>query len=94
MIGDLSIFFNKSDNCFTLGITVAPQFQGKGFAYELLSDVVKEIKKRHPDVDIVALIEKGNERSISLFKKLSFALECYAESIESYVFVIYGKLKG
>ena len=42
-------------------------------------------------MDIVALIEKENKGSIALFKKLGFIEECYAESIQSYVFTIYGK---
>ena len=91
MIGDISVFFSESDNCFTLGITIAPLFQGQGFAYEILDGLVKRIQKDHPSVDIVALIEKGNAKSISLFKKLNFVEECYAESIQSYVFTIYGK---
>ena len=30
MIGDVSVFFSEADNCFTLGITVAPLFQKQG----------------------------------------------------------------
>ena len=91
MIGDVSVFFSESDNCFTLGITIAPLFQEQGYAYEILDELVKEIQNNHPSFDIVALIEKDNSRSISLFKKLNFVEECYAESIQSYVFTIYGK---
>lgn len=91
MIGDLSIFFSETDNCFTLGITIAPPFQTQGYAYELLRAVVAQIQNQYPSVDIVALIEKENEKSIRLFKKLGFVEECYAESIQSYVFTIYGQ---
>ena len=91
MIGDLSVFFSEKDNCFTLGITIAPQFQRQGYAYELLREVIVQIQNRDPSVDIVALIEKDNTKSISLFKKLHFIEECYADSIQSYVFIIYGQ---
>lgn len=91
MIGDISVFFSESDNCFTLGITIAPLFQEQGYAYEILDELVKKIQTDYPSIDIVALIEKDNSKSISLFKKLSFVEECYAESIQSYVFTIYGK---
>ena len=91
MIGDLSVFFTERDRCFTLGITIAPLFQRQGYAYELLKEVVKQIQIRYPSVDIVALVEKENQQSIALFQKLNFIEECYAESIQSYVFVIYGK---
>jgi len=91
MIGDISVFFSENDNCFTLGITIAPQFQMQGYAYELLREVIAQIQNHYPSVDIVALIEKENIKSINLFKKLGFIEECYAESIQSYVFTIYGQ---
>ncbi len=91
MIGDVSVFFSEKDNCFTLGITIAPQYQMQGYAYELLREVIAKIQNQYPSVDIVALIEKENTKSINLFKKLNFIEECYADSIQSYVFTIYGK---
>ena len=71
MIGDFSVFFSEKDNCFTLGITIAPPFQKQGYAHELLKEVVSQIQNHYPSVDIVALIEKDNAKSISLFKKLA-----------------------
>jgi RimJ/RimL family protein N-acetyltransferase len=91
MIGDISVFFSEADNCFTLGITIAALFQKQGYAYELLKEVIAQMQNHYPSVDIVALIEKDNAKSISLFKKLNFIEECYADSIQSYVFTIYGK---
>lgn len=91
MIGDVSVFFSEKDNCFTLGITIAPQFQRQGYAYELLHEMIAQIQNQYPSVDLVALIEKENTKSISLFKKLNFVEECYADSIQSYVFAIYGQ---
>ena len=91
MIGDLSVFFTEADACFTLGITIAPTFQKQGYAYELLYEVVARLQEQYPPMDIVALIEKENKGSIALFKKLGFIEECYVESIQSYVFTIYGK---
>jgi RimJ/RimL family protein N-acetyltransferase len=90
MIGDLSIFFSKNDNCFTMGITIAPDFQSQGYGYELLQAVVSALRNHYPTVDLVALIEKGNAKSIALFRKLNFIEECYAESIASFVYVLYG----
>ena len=91
MIGDISVFFSERDNCFTLGITIAPEFQMQGYAYELLREVIAQIQSHYPSVDIVALIDKENIKSINLFKKLNFIEECYADSIQSYVFTIYGQ---
>lgn len=91
MIGDISVFYTESDNCFTLGITIAPQFQKNGYAYEVLRELVGQLRKNYPSIDIVALIEKDNLSSIGLFKKLDFVEECYAEKIQSYIYVMYGK---
>lgn len=91
MIGDLCVFFTEKDNCFTLGITIAPMFQGQGYGQELLQAVIAKLQRHFPAVDIVALIEKENTGSIALFQKLGFVEECYAESVGSYIYVIYGK---
>ena len=57
LIGDISVFFSENDYCFTLGITIAPQFQKQGYAYELLHEVIAQIQNQYPSADIVALIE-------------------------------------
>jgi len=90
MLGDISIYYSEKDNCFTLGITVSPAYQSKGYGFELMSAVTSKLAQRYPSVDLVALIEPDNSKSIALFKKLGFAEECYAKSVESYVFVKYG----
>lgn len=91
IIGDLSYFYTEEDRCVTLGITIAPKHQRKGYAKEILTAVVFAVQQRYPQLDIVALIDKENTPSIALFEKLGFCRECYAEKIQSYVYVIYGK---
>lgn len=91
VVGDLSVFYSEDDNCFTIGITIAPLFQRQGYAFELLHEVIAQMQQQHPSVDIVALIEKENTQSISLFKKLGFIEECYADSIQSFIFTIFAK---
>ena len=92
-IGDLSFFFNAADNCITLGITISPEHQRKGYAFEMLNAVILSIKNHYPEMDIVALIHPKNRSSILLFEKLGFIRECYAESIYSYVYTIFGMQK-
>lgn len=94
LVGDLSYFYTEEDRCITLGLTIAPEHQRKGYAFELLKAVIKAIQRKHPHLDIVALIDKENAPSIALFEKLGFYRECYAESIASYVYVIDGKEKA
>ena len=87
-IGDLTIFYNKADHCFTLGITIAPEQQRKGYAHEILSAVVDSLRKFSPSEELVALIHPDNTASKALFCKLGFTFECYAESIHSDIYTL------
>ena len=90
LAGDLSVFYSSQDRCVTLGITVAPEHQRKGYAREILADVIAEIRRKYPGLDLVALIHPENGISIALFESLGFCRECYAPSIDSLVYVIDG----
>jgi len=90
LVGELAYFFNETDNCITLGITISYRCHRKGYAFEILTECLKQIRESFATMDIVALIDKENESSIRLFEKLGFALECYAPSVESYVYVLPG----
>ena len=90
LVGDLTYFYTEEDRCVTLGVTIAPEHQRKGYAFELLQSVVGAVRKKYAHLDIVALIDPENIPSIALFEKLGFYRECYAESIASYVYVIDG----
>lgn len=90
LLGELAYFVTPEDNCITLGVTIAPQQQGRGLAREVLGEVTARIRASHPGMDIVALIDPRNERSIRLFERLGFEKECYAESIDSLVYAIAG----
>lgn len=88
IVGELAYFYTESDRCVTLGITIASGHQRKGYAREILLAVVHAVRRAYPKLDIVALIDRENKGSIALFEKLGFKLECYAEKIDSYVYVI------
>lgn len=90
MVGDLTYFFSP-DDCVTLGYTISPKYQRKGFAFEILSAVIGKIREKYPSLDIVCLIEKENEASIGLVKKLGFAEECYSEKIQSFIYTLQGQ---
>lgn len=91
LAGDLTYFYNEEENCVTLGITISPEHQRRGYAREILRAVIEATQRRYPKLDIVALIHRANGASIALFEKLGFYRECYAESIGSHVYVIEGK---
>ena len=87
LVGELAYFYKPGD-CITLGITVAPRFQRNGYACEMLREVIRSVREKYPTLDIVALIDKGNRKSLCLFEKLGFRQECYADSIASFVYVL------
>lgn len=89
MVGDLTYFFSAGD-CVTLGYTISPKYQRRGYAFEILTAVTAKIREKYPGLDIVCLIEPGNEASIRLVKKLGFTEECYSEKIQSFVYTLYG----
>ena len=87
-IGDLSLFYTPQDHCITLGITISPKYQHQGYAFEILKEVVASVQHEHPQLELVALIDPENQKSIELFAKLGFQMECYAESIASCVYTL------
>lgn len=90
MIGDLSVFYSEADRCYTLGITIAPHCHRQGYASELLRAVAARLRSADPGAELVALIERENTPSLALFRKLGFVEECWAESIQSYVYTLPG----
>ena len=57
---------------------------------ELAAEGTARLRAFDPAAEIVALIERDNAPSIALFRKLGFMEECWAESIRSYVYTLYG----
>ena len=87
MVGDLTYFFSP-DDCITLGYTISPKYQRRGYAFEILSAVIDKIHEKYPKLDIVCLVEPENKASINLVKKLGFIEECYSEKIQSFVYTL------
>ena len=87
LVGDLAYFFTPGD-CVTLGITISDSHHRRGFARELLTACITRIRQTYRSLDIVALIEPENKASVGLFEALGFTLECYAEKIQSLVYVL------
>ena len=86
-IGTFTLFFTPEEDCITLGITIAPTYQRKGYAKELLATICQVAKALYPTLDLIALIHPENTASVALFESLGFHLELHAESINSLVYV-------
>jgi len=73
LIGDIGIHFLKSEPAqVELGVTLALDFQGQGFATEALSGIISYLFGELNKQRILASIDPNNESSIKLFERLGF----------------------
>jgi RimJ/RimL family protein N-acetyltransferase len=80
LIGDLGIHFLKSESFHAeLGCTLDVRFQGNGFAFEALSELIRYLFEALGKQVIIACIDPRNEKSISLFERLGFSLDVAKE---------------
>ena len=47
LVGDLACFYTQND-CITLGITISYYYHKNGFAYELLTEVIRLFREKYP----------------------------------------------
>ena len=69
LIGDLYLKLEK--NTAWIGYTIAPQFARQGFAFEVVSQLLLELKQAGLTL-VKAGVEEQNLASIALLKKLGF----------------------
>jgi RimJ/RimL family protein N-acetyltransferase len=77
MIGDVGIHFMEDDGHVEIGYSIAPKFQGKGYATEavtaLISHIFSDLKKHR----ITASIDPANIKSAALVLRLGFRKEAH-----------------
>ncbi|MBU5225273.1 GNAT family N-acetyltransferase [Clostridium senegalense] len=88
IVGD--IFISIENQTISLGYTISYKYHRQGFAYELLSALIKELHKHYDKHEFVACVEKENIASKNLMLKLGFINEGHEEKISSLVFSKYG----
>ena len=69
LLGDLYLKLEK--NTAWIGYTIAPQFARKGFAFEVVTQLLLELKQAGLTL-VKAEVEEQNLASIALLKKLEF----------------------
>ena len=84
MVGEISLLLEE--NTLTMGYTVAPLYQRRGYAYEMISLLLSEAFSRIPDLTVVCRVIEGNEASQGLLLKLGFVSHGYCEETDSLVF--------
>ena len=70
LLGDLYLKLEK--NTAWIGYTIAPQFARQGFAFEVVTQLLLELKQAGLTL-VKAEVEEQNLASIALLKKLEFA---------------------
>jgi RimJ/RimL family protein N-acetyltransferase len=75
MIGDLGIHFLAEGSTVEIGVTVAPAYQGRGFAAEAVLRVVEFLFDTLHKNKVVASVDPGNIKSMKLMKRVGFRLE-------------------
>ena len=81
IIGDLGIF-TLDDAQIELGVTIAKEFQGRGFANEAMMNVMDLLFSQQKKHRIIASIDPRNKASQSLLERLGFRKEAHFK--ESY----------
>lgn len=70
LLGDLYLKLEK--NTAWIGYTIAPQFARQGFAFEVVTRLLLELKQAGLTL-VKARVEEQNHASVQLLKKLEFA---------------------
>lgn len=87
LIGDIFIAFKEKT--VTIGYTISPEYQRKGYAYEILNEIVKYIFENFKSYDeIVAMVHLDNLPSKKLLEKLNFKEEGYFEKVNSIIYSV------
>jgi RimJ/RimL family protein N-acetyltransferase len=82
LIGDLGIHFLSEGREVEIGVTIAPEFQGKGFAKEAVGRVLDFLFNVLQKNIVVASVDPANQTSMSLMTGLGFRLiGIYPQSI-------------
>ena len=71
LIGDIGICLLEN-NTTELGFTIAPEFQGNGYAFEAVSVLISHLRSEKGIIKIIAHTDPSNDASIYLLKKLDF----------------------
>lgn len=78
MIGDMGLHFligEQANNSVEIGITVAPGFQGRGFASEAVRGMLDFLFDTLQKKNVVASVDPQNESSMALMRRVGFQLE-------------------
>lgn len=87
------IYLEKKSNFFILGYALKKSCQGHGYAYEILSALLKKLDTDFPLLNVRAVVDKNNMKSKNLLYRLGFHDDMYQPDSSSFIiFSLYGPL--
>lgn len=84
LVGDVFIAFKEK--CITIGYTIDFKYHRKGYAYEIIKELINYLFNNFEDYEIVGLVHPDNKPSKNLLEKLSFECEGYVEKLDSLLY--------
>lgn len=76
LIGDIGLHFLENEE-LEIGITIAQEHQGKGFATEALKSIIENLFTHWNKQKIKASVDPRNKASIAMLLKLGFSKEAF-----------------
>jgi len=70
LVGEVTIFTDTPS--ILMGYTISCKHHRKGYAYEMLSAIIGELRNAYPDKDFLCLVQPENIASMGLLRKLGF----------------------
>ena len=76
--------FNVENN-IEINYIIEENFQGRGYGFESISQLIKVIENLYPNYPIIAIIHKDNFKSIGLIKKVGFCFVFRDGNFDTYM---------
>ena len=82
----MGIYIAFKEKVITLGYTIDPKYQRKGYAYEILKSFINYLYNKFYEYEIVCMVHPNNEASKKLLEKLNFNNKGYLEQVDSLLY--------
>ncbi|GCF92126.1 hypothetical protein NRIC_00170 [Enterococcus florum] len=84
LIGD--VYLKKEDTHIWIGYTISPSNSRKGYAYEVIQEVIEWGRSQKDISAVKAGVDPANTASIKLLQKLGFSIVMEEEDEDVYLF--------
>ena len=72
LIGEIFVSNKDDRNEYFIGFTIIPKFQRKGYAFEIVSELLVKMATSLKKYDFICTVYEKNTKSINLIEKLEF----------------------